>query len=166
MAKRKAKSAKRGADGGDRSRVPIASVFDEVGEVPPRVPSPQARQPIAGIFGEVPTFRERPTFHEWFGAILASRLLWFICGLALAFVAGWWWTRPTLAEIQSLLGSSADPKEVVDTLEKLQSNHFDHFRGIFQLVVLSGLVPLFTLLAGYAFGSRARQEGTNPGEES
>lgn len=111
---------------------------------------------LEGISGELPTFREPPSFSEWFGARLASRLLWVICGLAVVFFGFWWLTRPTLAEVRPLAGS--DPKEVLETLRNLQRDHFDQFRDLFQLIVLSGLVPLFTLLVGYVFGARQREK--------
>jgi len=75
------------------------------------------------------------------------------------FLIAWWFTRPSIAEVQKMLNDSAEPKEVVELLRNLRRDHFDYFRDLFQLVVLSGLVPLFTLLVGYAFGSREREKG-------
>lgn len=116
------------------------------------------RELLQGIWGPL-QLREPPSFPEWFGYLLASRLLWFILGLTVAFLIAWWWTRPTLDQVQNLLGTSANPKDVLETLNSLQRDHFDQFSRIFQLAVLSVLVPLFTLLAGYAFGSRQREKG-------
>ncbi len=48
--------------------------------------------------------------------------------------------------------SALRPEEVVDLLAKRQSAYDESYRGTFQLLVLSGLVPLFTLMAGYVFG--------------
>lgn len=112
----------------------------------------------------MPPFREKPTFPEWFGARLASRLLLVIMLLAVTLVLAWWMTRPSLAEVQSILGTSANPKDVVETLRTLRRDHFENFGDLFQLIVLSGLVPLFTLLAGYAFGSRQRQRDDDIGK--
>lgn len=103
-----------------------------------------------------------PTWVQALGGRLASRVLWFVCGLAVLFLIAWWLTRPSLEEVQRILDASAEPKtqakEIVELLRDLRRDHFDHFRDLFQLVVLSGLVPLFTLLAGYAFGSSEREK--------
>ena len=141
-----------------KREVPVSAegVFREMPQFPERR-SQRTRIPILGLFGEMPVLREKPSFPEWFGAHLASRLLWVICGLAGVFLAGWWFTRPTLTGVQQLLGSSAQATDVMEALRTLRDQHFDQFRSLFQLIVLSGLVPLFTLLAGYAFG-RSRVE--------
>jgi Sec-independent protein secretion pathway component TatC len=106
----------------------------------------------------MPTFREPPSFPEWFGARLASRLLWVICGLAVVFLVVWWATRPTLVEVRQWLGVNVASQELLTHARNLQQDHFDQFRDLFQLIVMSGLIPLFTLLAGYAFGARQREK--------
>lgn len=111
----------------------------------------------SGVFGELPEIREPPSFTEWFGSLLANRLLWVICGLSALFLVAWWLTLPSLQEVRDLLGASATPDQVVATWRELRGEHSGFFREQFQLVVLSTLVPLFTLLAGYAFGSRQRE---------
>jgi hypothetical protein len=108
--------------------------------------------PLAGL-------HERPTFTQAFGARMLHLLLWVICGLVVVFFLTWLGTRPTLTQVQSTLGTAADSKAVLETLRELQRDHADQFRSFFQLLVLSGLVPLITLFAGYTFGVRqeARQ---------
>jgi hypothetical protein len=101
-----------------------------------------------------------PTFLELSGVWLAGLVLLVICVLGVAFVVTWWWTRPSLTEVQALFGSSGSAKEVLEALRALRSAHFGELRDLFQIVVLSGLVPLFTLLAGYAFGSGQRDKGS------
>ena len=113
----------------------------------------------------VDPLKEPPTWTQWFGGNLASRVLWFVCALSVLFLIAWWFTRPTLAEVQKILGNAAAPKDVLETLRNLQRDHFDQFRDLFQIVVPSGLVPLFTLLAGYAFGAREREKREQEGEE-
>ena len=81
-----------------------------------------------------------------------------MCGLAVLCLIAWWFTRPSPEEAQLLLGTDATPKEILEALRDLRRDHFDQLRELFQLVVLSGLVPLFTLLAGYAFGTREREK--------
>lgn len=113
----------------------------------------------------LPSLSRQPTWVQQFGGSLASRVLWFVCALSVLFLFAWWFTRPTLAEVQKILGNSAEPKEVLETLRNLQRDHFDQFRDLFQIVVLSGLVPIFTLLAGYTFGSREWEKREQEAEE-
>ncbi len=116
--------------------------------------STKSMEMVAGLVGGVPEFGEPPTWIQAFSGRLAGRLLVVICSLAIAFLLAWWFTQPTLAEAQQLAGKGAQAKELLETLQVLRRDHFDQFRDLFQLVVLSGLVPLFTLLAGHAFGTR------------
>jgi hypothetical protein len=106
----------------------------------------------------LPKFREPPSFSEYVASDLIRILLWVICGLVLVFLIIWAFTRPTVDQVRALVGSAADAKMLLEALSSLQRDHFDQFNRLFQLLVLSGLVPLFTLLAGYAFGSRQRQK--------
>jgi hypothetical protein len=101
-----------------------------------------------------------PTYLEQWGVWLAGLVLLVICVLAFVFLATWWHTRPSLAEVQGLLGPSGSGKEALEALETLRTENFTALRDLFQLIVLSGLVPMFTLLAGYAFGSRQRDTGS------
>ncbi len=110
---------------------------------------------LSRVTGEFPEVRERPTFVQLSGVRFLGLLIWIICGLIVAFFASWLFTRPTFASVQAMLGDTVDPKVVVETLRALRGDHVDHYRDIFQLLVLSGLVPLVTLFAGYTFG---RQE--------
>jgi len=119
----------------------------------------ESMEMVAGLVGGVQEFREPPSWVQAFSGRLAGRLLAVICSLAVAFLVAWWLTQPTLAEAQQLAGKGAQAKELLETLQALRRDHFDQFRDLFQLVVLSGLVPLFTLLAGHAFGTR--QSGGN-----
>lgn len=89
-----------------------------------------------------------------------------------------WVTSPmTLEEAQAILGKDAKPEQVaglqdrwakatrvetpkvVESFGTLVKIHNDGFRDMFQLVVLSALVPIFTLLAGYVFGKRDSSPG-------
>ena len=117
----------------------------------------RSRFALSGLSRELAEIREPPSFSEWFGSLLANRLLWVICGLIVLFLASWWWTLPSLQEVREVLGDDATPDQVVATWRELRGEHLGVFRELFQLVVLSTLVPLFTLLAGYAFGSRQRE---------
>jgi len=107
--------------------------------------------------GPLDRLREPPTYVQFIGGRMLGWLLAVICGLAAVFLGVWVMTRPSLAQVKALLGPFADPKAVLEALQDLRRDHFDHFSSLFQLLVLSGLVPLFTLLAGYAFGTRERE---------
>ena len=114
----------------------------------------KTRESVEEIVQKEPAPRELIRFRVKFGAWLAGLLLGVICALVVIFLVAWWTTRPSLAEVQQLFGASTDTRDVLDALSTLRRDHFDQVRDLFQLVVLSALVPLFTLLAGYAFGTR------------
>lgn len=121
---------------------------------------------ITELVQDVPRFRKPLAFKEWFSSKLVSRLLWFICALAVGIIVVWLSTRPTLADAHSLTKSTSTTakvaaSEVVETLRTLRKDHFEQFKSLFQLIVLSGLVPLFTLMAGYAFGGKEREGEEN-----
>jgi len=86
----------------------------------------------------------------------------------MAFFGAWLATRPTLAQVREALGGSAEPKMVLETLRELQRDHVDYVRSLFQLLVVSGLIPLVTLFAGYTFGSREseRRPSSNASEDA
>ena len=127
--------------------------------MPQPTPPGTERVLFSDVTSNMANLRERPTFTQAFGARMLNLLLWVICGLGVAFLLAWLNTRPTLAQVQSALGAAADYKAVLETLREMQRDHADRFRSFFQLLVLSGLVPLITLFAGYTFGVRedARQ---------
>jgi hypothetical protein len=118
-------------------------------------PAPtQERVLLSRMTRTLPSLQEHPTFIQAFGARLLAPLLWIICALVVAFLLAWLITRPTLSQVREILGASAEAKIVLETLRELQRDHFDQFRNLFQLLVLSGLIPLITLFAGYTFGTQ------------
>jgi hypothetical protein len=125
------------------------------GERPERTPKKHVS--FQWLSGQMPELRELPSFPQVFSAYMARLILVVICLLIAALLVAWWFTRPTLSEVQQILGQSAEAQKVLEAFSELTRDHFDLFRDLFQLVVLSILVPLFTLLAGYAFGSRERE---------
>ncbi|MBC8236067.1 hypothetical protein H8E77_41505 [bacterium] len=145
------------AENNERTRESFSNILEEVSAIPEKI-----SEMFQDIKEEVPPFKPKPsTWTEWFGGRLASRLLLFICFLAFSFLIAWWFTRPSLPEVQQILGPNAKPNEVLETFRGLLRDHFDQFRDLFQIIVLSGLVPLFTMLAGYAFGSKEKRERQN-----
>lgn len=102
------------------------------------------------------------TFKEYFGMWMAVGSLVVVAALIIAFFAVWAASRPTPADAAAVAGTLGQSEVIV--LRELRAEHFEEFRDAFQLFVLSGMVPLFTLLAGYTFGS-ARKKQEERGEE-
>jgi hypothetical protein len=133
----------------------------DVAEAPETVRVPLMENVVQREKFEFPLFRrvqQAPTWVQQVGHDLASRVLWFVCVLAVLFLAAWWFSRPSPEDVKTLLGADATSEQILTTLRELRREHVNNFRDLFQLVVLSGLVPLFTLLAGYAFGSQEREK--------
>jgi phosphate/sulfate permease len=112
-------------------------------------------------------------FQQWIGSKMLTRLLAVICAFALIFVIAWAVTIPKSAEVQLLAGCTGtdgkciDAGKLLEVYSKLRTDHLDQFKSVFQIVVSSTLVPLFTLLAGYVFGkgeaaSSAKEGATDP----
>lgn len=131
-------------------------------------PAPTERVRLSHVTENFATLHERPTFTQMFGARILNILMGVICSLVIAFLLAWLFTRPTLVQVKETLGSTAEPKVVLETFRELQRDHFDYFRGLFQLLVLSGLIPLITLFAGYTFGAQTseRRPSSSAGGET
>jgi hypothetical protein len=114
------------------------------------------------------------TFEKGFGARLMLILLAVICGLTLAFALSWWFTRPSLQDASKLVeivrsnppAKALEPQAVAEVLSKMQQEHNNGYRDFFQLLVMSALVPLFTLLAGYVFGKESSRRQAATSQES
>ena len=110
------------------------------------------------IFQRFPSDKPKAkTFLEYWGITFMFLLLLAIILVTMIFLVGWLWTRPTPSEVATILGQvdANDPAgaaDRIDTLSTLCQNHLDNYRDLFQVLVLGGLVPLFTLIAGYVFG--------------
>lgn len=123
-------------------------------------------KPEPESFGEIverfpPIRAPRPSsFLELSGTRQMNVLLAFICICAVAFLILWGMTRPNIEDVQTIAKAAgaaegADamkPADAATMLSELRREHFEQFREVFQIVVLSVLVPLFTLMAGYVFG--------------
>lgn len=99
------------------------------------------------------------SFIEGRGAWMMTLALGTIGLLCLGTFALWFFTLPTVADVESLCkgssnNASLDATKHVEMFTSLRKVHTDGFKDMFQLVVLSGLIPIFTLLAGYVFGTR------------
>ena len=101
------------------------------------------------------------SYLEWWGTTFMAVLLGAIILLCMMLAIVWMASRPTMSDVVEVLGPAAttapanggaDGSAHLQMLEKLQRTHFEQFRDLFQVLVLSGLVPLFTLIAGYVFG--------------
>lgn len=134
---------------------------------------PRAQERVSEIVDRLPEFgTPRPlTFLEATGARQMAVLLGVICVITGLFLVAWWATRPTLKDVEGLLKAAAgnpqqpvDADKLVETLAKLQRDHTEQFRNLFQLLVMAALVPLFTLLAGYVFGKTQGTTRAGPQE--
>jgi len=122
------------------------------------------------IFEQLPSPEPKPkSFLESWGVKFMLVLLVAIVLITLVFLVGWLATRPAMSDVTTILGptdanDAASLTARIDAFEKLCQNHLDHYRDLFQLLILGGLVPLFTLIAGYVFGrnqaEQKRQEET------
>ena len=121
--------------------------------------APRERERVTEIVGTMPAFTKPTSFLELSGTVQMGLLLVVVCLVTLLMLVAWWSTRPTLQDVETLLKAAAgssqqplEPEKVAQTLGLLQRDHADQFRNVFQFAVMSGLVPLFTLMAGYVFG--------------
>ena len=131
------------------------------------------------------------SYLELQGSTMMTITLVVICLVAVAYCATWWVTRPTADDVAALysteavtkqiasLASGAEPvkpdqlkavlsahptgsgEQMAKSLEALRLSHSTMLRESFQVVIGSGLLPIFTLLAGYVFGKRS-DANSNP----
>jgi len=120
---------------------------------------------LPDVMAASPTSVAPKSWLEYIGTIQMSGVLLVICGLASYFFRDWRATQPTIQDARTLLGCApnvmncGEAGKLLETFTQLQNGHTQKFKDIFQLIVLSGLVPLFTLLAGYVFGRKESQSG-------
>lgn len=119
-------------------------------DTPDKERSEQAEE-ILDRFPEIGPPKPR-SFLEWSGSRQMTAVLAVICVMAFGCLLSWTLTQPTLADAQALAGSLPDGQTTIQAFTQLRDDHAKNYRDMFQSVVLSGLVPLFTLLAGYVFG--------------
>ena len=139
---------------------------------PPALP-PRPAERAEEIYSSFPPLGPKPdSYLQWSGSRQMNVLLVVICAMAVLALAAWTFTRPDAVEAVALLGSRdegaavVNPTEVREVLRELQERHAAQFADLFQMVVMSVLMPLFTLLAGYVFGrSRPAPGGDGPGSE-
>ncbi len=94
------------------------------------------------------------SYLEWSGIRQMAIVLAIICIAVVGFLAAWVFTLPSIEEVHTLVegGTISDPQTAAGLLDQLRDAHLKRFREMFQLLIMSALVPLFTLLAGYVFG--------------
>lgn len=101
-----------------------------------------------------------PTWLEWFGAQLAFWVLLAIVILVGVFVAIWRGTLPSMNDIATATPNKS-PAELAEAYTRIRDSHNKWVTEFFQSVVVSTLVPIFTLLAGYAFGTKNSDRNNN-----
>jgi len=133
------------------------------------------------------------TYLEYMGLWLMLIALGAIVVVGIVTVVSWTATRPTLASLTDILptattiddardalGSAASHQEIITYLDEapiakpadavemyktIRQEHTASVTDLFQTVVVSALLPIFTLIAGYVFGkeaSRRDPEQTDP----
>ncbi|MFO1350372.1 MAG: hypothetical protein U1F68_06705 [Gammaproteobacteria bacterium] len=140
----------------DSHRIKLSELAQDL-DTAPAGAATKTSESILDLRSEFSSFRVLPTWMEWFGARLARRVLIFICLMVVLFVIIWWATLPSFDAIAKALGPSPDPAKLTETFNKVRETHTKWVGDFFQLVVVTTLVPLFTLLAGYVFGSQQRK---------
>src|SRR5712691_10570492 len=112
--------------------------------------SRRERESVSDIADELPKFgAPKPsTFLELRGTQQMTVVLYVICAVTVLFLIAWWTSRPALKDADAVLraanaGAQIDADKLVEMLGKLQRDHTEQFRTLFQVVVMSALVPLF-----------------------
>ena len=147
--------------------------------VPVSSPLPAGQPPqdvaLSDIIGQLPSLEPKPkSFIEVWGIKFMWLLLIAIVTTTGLVLLAWLLTRPGMKDVATILGPTdpnlpADAAARIDALSKLCQNHFNNYRDVFQLLVLGGLVPLFTLIAGYVFGrtqAERKQLEETPSEDT
>src|SRR6516162_3376805 len=124
-----------------------------------RTPETQSSR-VEAVVAQLPPIEPRPeTWLQKAGVIQMIGLLCAIGVLSLLFLIGWWATLPGPADVQHVLTditgkalTDLKPDQALDLYTKMRQGHTQQVRDLFQLVVMSAIIPLFTLLAGYVFG--------------
>ena len=157
---------KQPADAGRETASPPA--IDEIVEVPADARSTNGERQITTIDSLanrlLPPFHSPPSWIEWFGAQLAFWVLVVIGVLVVLFVVIWWVTLPSISDIAKGVDNT-DPARVVEAFNQIRESHTQWVTDFFRSVVVSTLVPIFTLLAGYAFGSQRRGDERGSGND-
>jgi hypothetical protein len=125
---------------------------------PPNAQAPNIRQlALDQIDQRMPEFKKPSSFTQWLGAQMAVALLGVITCVSLLIWGTWWWERPTFEQVKTLAGATATTKDLLELHRSLRTEHLNEFRTVSELLIASGFLPLFTLTAGYAFGSKHRE---------
>lgn len=98
-----------------------------------------------GVFREVTGLQRSGLYLAW--AILAIILV-AVLVVGLDWIVG----GPTIPDVP--ITNDEGAKATVENFKTLRDADLDRPRQLFTLVVTGGLVPLFTLLLGYIFGSQ------------
>lgn len=127
----------------------------------PEQESPKDQKPIFEQFFPPIGTPDPASYLEWSGIRQMTIVLGIICLAVVGFLGAWALTVPTIEDVRALAGGAAldDAQVAAELLNELREGHLNRFREMFQLLVMSALVPLFTLLAGYVFGKSSRARG-------
>ena len=123
---------------------------------------PNTRTTVGGaeVIDAIPSLDpSQPRSHlEKKGTLAMLMLLWAICISVVLFLLCWWCTRPSQTDVKDLAvalagqNATVSAEQLREVLVAMRQEHSTSLKDLFQTLVLSGLVPLFTLIAGYLFG--------------
>jgi hypothetical protein len=111
--------------------------------------------------GQAATTLQPTTYLEGAGSSMLGWTLAAIVGVSALFIASWWWSLPGPSEVASYVKTFAPsneptkltPEQIIDLVSRMRASHTELYKSMIQMVVLSVLLPIFTLVAGYVWGS-------------
>jgi hypothetical protein len=97
------------------------------------------------------------TYLQRTGLLLAAGVGALGGAIMLALVGKWFWYAPAIPVIPP----SADPatvKAILENYKTLQQTALEPFTTLFDSIVVKVLLPIFTSILGYIYGSRTNRE--------
>jgi hypothetical protein len=110
-----------------------------------------------------PRFKDAPTFGAYMATQFAGWVLLATCGSVLLLLGYWLWGACSPEEAQRLAaafggGASEQQARAAELWKALRMEHASTASEVAKVLIAGVLLPILTLLLGYAFGSREREE--------
>lgn len=144
----------------ERGSVPSAATIGGAGQ--PLVSKENLTAPTVGFTAEDFKVRERGTWAQ----VRAERLAWVVAaalGVLVVVATLFFWfafDRPSLADLRALEGTGPEAgARALERFRELDGVSWNRFHSLVQYLVGTVLLPLLTLLLGYAFGQRGSGDG-------
>lgn len=94
------------------------------------------------------------TFLQRTGLLLAASVGAIACLVILALVIKWTWYAPTIPTIPPDMDREK-ARILIENYRQLQQATLEPFTSLFDSIVVKVLLPVFTSILGYIFGSRS-----------